>query len=83
MEDRVDLFQPVATVNRPVIDRGLFPSTKTHGQEGADRGYPLVTEEGRRQTNQRADAACLPQAGLEIDPAWRDCRPIPQSGTRI
>ena len=31
----------VATVNRPVIDRGLFPSTKTHGQEGADRGYLL------------------------------------------
>ena len=31
----------VATVNRPVIDRGLFPSTRTHGQESADRGYPL------------------------------------------
>ena len=35
-------LQLVATVNRPVIDRGLFPSTKTHGQEGADRGYPLA-----------------------------------------
>ncbi len=31
----------LATVNRPVIDRGLFPSTKTRGQEGADRGSPL------------------------------------------
>ena len=32
----------VATVNRPVIDRGLSPSTRTHGQEGADRGYQLL-----------------------------------------
>ena len=39
---QIALGQLVATVNRPVIDRGLFPSTKTHGQEGADRGYPLT-----------------------------------------
>jgi formylglycine-generating enzyme required for sulfatase activity len=40
----------VATVNRPVIDRGLSPSTRTHGQESADRGYPLpvVTESPSR-----------------------------------
>ena len=38
---QIALGQLVATVNRPVIDRGLFPSTKTHGQKGADRGYPL------------------------------------------
>ncbi len=31
----------VATVNRLAIDRGLFPPTETHGQEGADRGYQL------------------------------------------
>lgn len=33
--------EPVAKVNRPVIDRGLFRSTKIHGQQGADRG-PLA-----------------------------------------
>jgi hypothetical protein len=27
-----------------VIHRGLFPSAKTHGQEDADRGYPLARE---------------------------------------
>ena len=43
----------------------------------------LVTEEAWMQTNQRAAAACLPQAGLEIDPAWRDCPSIPQSGTPL
>jgi hypothetical protein len=32
----------VATVNRPVIDRGLFPLIKTHGQERAERGYQLA-----------------------------------------
>src|SRR5207244_1445918 len=38
---RAILDRGVATVNRPVIDRGLFPSAKTHGQENADRGYEL------------------------------------------
>ncbi len=33
------LYHRVATVNRFVIDRGLFFSTTTHGQERADRGY--------------------------------------------
>ena len=33
---------------------------------------PLVTEEGWRHTNQRADAGSLPQAGLKID---RVCPP--------
>ena len=35
----------VATLNRPVIDRGLFRSTKTHGQGGADRGDQLPSGE--------------------------------------
>jgi serine/threonine protein kinase len=52
--------QLVATVNRPVIDRGLFPSTRTHGQEGADRGYPLsptqTTRGGADRTRKRARA---------------------------
>ena len=39
---QIALGQLVATVNRPVIDRGLFPSTKTHGQEGADRDVMKV-----------------------------------------
>jgi hypothetical protein len=33
----------VATVNRFVIDRGLSHETTTHGQESADRGYPLLS----------------------------------------
>ncbi len=31
----------VATVNWFVIDRGLVPWIRTHGQENTDRGYPL------------------------------------------
>jgi hypothetical protein len=37
-----EMPQGVATVNRSVIDCGLSPSTKTHGQEGTDRGYQLL-----------------------------------------
>jgi hypothetical protein len=45
----VIMHKLVATVNPPVSDRGLFPSTKTHGQEGADRGYPLVHLESQME----------------------------------
>jgi len=38
---RVTGFGHCQSVGRR-IDSGLFPSTKTHGQEGADRGYQLL-----------------------------------------
>jgi len=34
-----DKLRAVSEVE-PFSNRGLFPSTKTHAQEGADRGYP-------------------------------------------
>jgi hypothetical protein len=49
----------VATVNRPVIDRGFFPSTKNHGQEGADRdGYPLAENRQAADPKNGSGATC-------------------------
>jgi len=61
---QIALGQLVATVNRPVSDRGLFPSTKPHGQEGADRGYQLPDGEYTR-----------PKASLPENPFGRSQTP--------
>ena len=60
-------------VNRPVIDRGLFPSTKTHGQEGADRGYPLCACHSRLITTKLTGDALIKVAypSVREEPAGR------------
>ncbi len=44
----------------------------------ANRRSQMGENEPRRRTSELAHR-CV----LKIDPAWRGCRPIPQSGTRI
>ena len=57
------LEQAVATLNRPVIDRGLFSSTRTHGQEGADRGYHRKQQEPTAQKTCRGPRHPLASEG--------------------
>jgi hypothetical protein len=60
-----------------VIDRGLFPSTKTHGQEAADRGYLLVNAFSKKLENLKAAVAlyvawydfCRVHMTLRVTPA--------------
>ncbi len=54
-------LEPVATVNCSLIDRGLLVSTKTHGPESTEQGYPLDSPSATIQTCIQTIAVLTPQ----------------------